>query len=297
VAEVMPVKLVMTSCQSASDIIAIHGVDKNIFMRFRDYQVEPSAIEAFRADKSGALVGNMIARRYGWKVGRHVVLTELDGISFNIRGIFTTKGSADDFLILTDRRFLQEADKEQGISNRVLIRLNPGSNPSAVAHKIDTLPLAVNTTTQPEEAFMAASLDQLRDMVTISRIVIVVIIAVILIAMGNAISMTTLERTREFGIMRTLGFGRGSILGMVVSEGTIQALVGAVIGCVIVQGVISANLIKAVSTCGITITLTAGPKVWLLGVGIVCLGGLLGSLVPAWRASRLEIVTAIAHEE
>jgi len=293
----MPVKLLMTSCHSASDIIAMHGVDKDLFERFREYDVSADALSAFRADTSGALVGNMIASRYGWKVGQNVVLKELDGISFNISGVFTTNGSSDDFLIIAGRRFLQEAVKEQGISNRVLIRLKPGVDPDAVARRIDGLPLAIKTTTQREEAFMSASIDQLRDMVTISRIIIIVIIAVILIAMGNAISMTTLERTREFGILRTLGFKRHSILAMVVSEGTLQALVGAVAGCVIIQGVISANLIKTVSTCGITITLTAGPSVWIIGVGVICLSGLLGSLTPAWRASRLEIVTAIAHED
>ena len=195
----------------------MHGINKDTFQKFRDYTVSPSALSAFRADKSGALVGNMIANRYGWKVGQNVVLTELDGISFNISGIFTTDGSADDFLILAGKRFLQEAVKEQGISNRILIRLNPGADPDAVARKIDSLPLAVKTVTQREEAFMSASIDQFRDMVTISRIIIVVIIAVILIAMGNAISMTTLERTREFGILRTLGFKRSAILTMVVS--------------------------------------------------------------------------------
>ena len=293
----MPIKLLMTSCQSASDIIAMHGVDKNTFRKFRNYDVPQEAVEAFRADRSGALVGNMIARRYGWKVGRNVVLQELDGISFNISGVFTTDGSADDFLILAGRRFLQEAVSEQGISNRVMIRLKPGADPDAAARAIDAMPLAVKTVTQREETFMSASIDQLRDMVTISRIVIVVIIAVILIAMGNAISMTTLERTREFGILRTLGFRRGAVLSMVLSEGAVQALVGAVVGCAIVQAIISANLLKSVSTCGVTITLTSGYAVWLTGVGVICLGGLLGSAAPAWRASRLEIVNAIAHEE
>ncbi len=293
----MPIKLLMTSCQSASDIIAMHGVDKDIFRKFRDYDVAADAVAAFRRDKSGALVGNMIARRYGWEVGQNVVLQELDGISFNISGIFTTDGSADDFLILAGRRFLQEAVKEQGVSNRVMIRLKPGADTDEVSAAIDALPLPIKTVTQREESFMSASIDQLKDMVTISRIVIVVIIAVILIAMGNAISMTTLERTREFGILRTLGFRPGAILTMVLSEGAVQAFVGAVIGCVIVQILISANLVKAVSTCGVTITLTAGPIVWGAGIGIICLGGLVGSVTPAWRASRLEIVNAIAHEE
>jgi putative ABC transport system permease protein len=293
----MPVKLLMTSCQSTTDIIAMHGVDKGLFTLFRKYSVDAGDLAAFRADKSGALVGDRIAARYGWKKGRHVTLKELKGISFNICGIFSTQGSADDFLILTGRRFLQEAVDEQGISNRVMIRLNGGEDGAAVSQTIDGLPMTIETDTLSEEAFLSASLDQLADLVSVSRLVIAGIVGVVLIAMGNAISMATRQRRAEFAILRTLGFQKRTILGMVISEGAFQALLGGLLGCLIVQAVVSANLVKSVSTCGFTVTLAAGPAVMGTALGAIILSAALGSVVPAWNASRLKIVAAIRRED
>jgi putative ABC transport system permease protein len=293
----MPVKLMMTSCQSATDIVAMHGVDKEKFTTFRPYEVDPGQLAAFRADKSGALVGERIAARYNWKPGQHVTLTELNGISFKIHGIYSTAGSAVDHVILVGRRFLQEADNQQGVSNQVLIRLKPGADPGDVCRAIDDLPLTIETSTRPEKAFMAAQLDQLADLVTASKAVIAVIVFVVLISLGNAVSMSTRERSAEFGILRSLGFQKGSILSMVLAEGVLQALIGGLIGCLLVHGLIAAQVFKSVSTCGWTITLTVGPAAWAAGMLITTAAGGLGSLVPAWNASRLEIVSAIRRED
>lgn len=297
VAEVMPVKLLMTSCRSGSDVLAVHGVDKERFTAFRKYEVSPDALTAFRADTSGALVGDRIASRYGWMAGQNVVLEQLGDISINIRGVFTTQGTTEDFVVLTGRRFLQEAADQQGVSNRVMIRLADGADPGAVSRTIDALPLTIQTVTQAEEAFLAASLDQLADLVSVSRVVIAVIVAVILIAVGNVISMATRERSREFGILRTLGFRKPAILSVVLLEGLIQALVGGVVGCLLVQTALWAGWIQGVSSCGFTVAMTAGPRVWAVGVGLVCLAGTLGSFAPAWSAARLNIVTAIRRED
>jgi putative ABC transport system permease protein len=294
---VMPVKLIMSSCQTGSDIIAMHGVDKEIFTAFRDYKISDEVMARFREQESGAIVGDRIASRYGWKTGEQVTLQELGGISFKVCGIFTTEGSVDDFVIIAGRRFLQEAKDQQGISNRVLIRLKPGSDATAVCEAIDALELGIKTTTQPESDYLSASLTQIEDMVNVSRGVIVVVIAVILIAMGNAISMATRDRTQEFGIMRTLGFGKGSIFALVLVEGLIQAFVGAIIGCAIVQSLVWSNLLRNVSTCGMTVGMSAGPYVWLGGIGAICLATLVGGSVPATLSSRLKIVDAIKCED
>jgi len=133
--------------------------------------------------------------------------------------------------------------------------------------------------------------------VSVSEVVIAIIVAVILVAMANAVSMTTRERAREFAIMRTLGFHRAHVFAVVVGEGTFQALGGGILGCVIVQGIIWANLVRSVSTCGFTINFGAGPYVWGLALAATCLAAFVGSLMPAWNASRLTIVTAIRRED
>ncbi len=305
-AEVMPIKLLMTSCQSQTDMIAIHGVDKEQFTRFRDYDVAPAALAAFRADDSGALVGEKIADRYGWKVGQPVTLPDLNNISFTVRGVFSTGGTPDDHLIFTDRFFLQQADrggdevvagKPVNVSNRVLIRLNPGEDADVACAAIDGLPMTIQTVTQSEDAFLATSLDQLSDLVAVSKLVIGGIIVVILIAMGNAVSMAVRQRRAELGVLRTLGFQRSSILAMVVIEAGLQALIGGVLGCVGVYVVISANLIKTVSTCGLTVTLTAGSAALTLALAAIVAAAMIGSIVPAWNVSRCDIPSAIRRED
>jgi putative ABC transport system permease protein len=297
VAEVMPVKLKMTPCMAMTDTIAIHGVDKERVLDFRSYNVDPAALALFRQDTAGALVGEKIAARYGWKPGTHITLDQLDGLRLNIHGLFSANGSSEDYIILTGRKYLQEAEDMQGISNHVLVKLKPGADPDDTARAITELPLTTQTTAQPERAMLAATLDQLSDLVSASRIVIVVVLAVILIAMGNAISMATRDRTREFGILRTLGYSKAAIVGLVLGEALLQALVGGLVGCAIVQFLVSGNYLNAVSTCGMCINLTVGVLPWVAGVGAIVLAGALGALTPALNAARLDVVDAIRRED
>jgi putative ABC transport system permease protein len=293
----MPVKLLMTSCQSTTDMVAVHGVSKDLFTHFREYVIDEESLQKFRGETSGALVGHRIAARYGWSDGDHVVLQELGGISFDICGIFVTPGTPDDFLILVGRRFLQEATDSQGLSTQVLVRLVPDADASATCREIEELPLATNVTAEMEEAFLATSLDQLKDLVSISRLVIATIALVTLIAIGNAISIATRERSSEIGILRTLGFQKGTILQMVVLEGVLQTAIGGVLGCLVTEAVIAANIIKPVSTCGISVQIASGLGPWSLALAGIAAAGVIGSLIPAWQLSRVNIIDAIRRED
>jgi len=293
----MPVKMMMTACGSSTDMVAMHGVDKTQLSRFKTFEVGPQAMAAFRTSKHGALVGNRIAIRYGWEEGEQVTIKELGGVSLTVCGIFTTHGTSDDFLIYAGRRFVQEATDEQGISNHVLVKLTEGADADAVAGAIDALPLTVETTTRLEEAHLGVVLDNLADLAAVSRSVCLITVLVVLIAIGNAVSMSTRDRTAEFGVLRTLGYKRPAIMGMVMGEGLLQAAVGAAAGCGLVQALTSLNLIKTISTCSITIVFSAGPGVWSQTLGAVLAATLLGCAVPAWRASRVDPVTAIRRDD
>lgn len=293
----MPVRLKMTPCMSMTDTVAIHGIDKDLFLNFRHYEVPAEAVAAFRADRTGALIGRKMAERYNWKVGQRVTLDRLEGFTFNVQGIFSARGTADDFLILVGREYLQQAENEQGVSNHVLVKLRDGVDPAVAAAAIEAQPMTVATTAQPERAMLAAALDSLSDLVAASRIVIAVIVVVMLIAMGNAISMATRDRTHEFGILRTLGFQKRAILALVLSEAGLQALFGALLGCAVVTVLIDADVFKTVSTCGISIHLTAGAAAWQAALASIVVAGLLGALLPAWHAAQLDVVEALRREE
>jgi putative ABC transport system permease protein len=280
-----------------NDTVSIHGVAKDRLLDFRALQVDDVALQGFQADTAGALVGQKIAARYGWKTGNHVTLDQLRGFRFNIHGIFTAQGSMDDYLIYVGRKYLQESEDKQGLSHHALVKLKPGADPDEVGQAIAALPLTIQTTAQPERAMLAAVLDQLADLVSAGRLVILLVLAVILIAMGNAVAMATRDRKPEFGILRTLGYRRGMILGMVLTEGLLLAIIGAAAGCTIVQVLVSGGFVKAVSTCGVSLSLTVGPEAWAAGMGAIVSAALLGSVIPAWNASRVDVVDAIGSSD
>jgi putative ABC transport system permease protein len=287
----------MTSCQSSSDVIAIHGVDKDRLLVFRRLRVDPAPFAAFCADTSGALVGEKIARRYGWKLGQNVTLAELQGVSFNVRGIVPTRGAVDDFLIYVGRRFLQEAAGEQGVSHYVLVKPKPGLEVRDVCRAIDDLPLTVQVQSLPEEAVVTTVLDQLNDLVRLSRAVILIIVLVVLIAVGNAISMATRDRLREFGVLRTLGFPRRAVAVLVLGEGVLLGAIGAALGCLVVQGLSAAHLVRSVSTCALTVDFGCGAREWAATLALVVAAAALGSLAPAWAAARTDLVAALRPQE
>jgi len=264
---------------------------------FRKYDVAPEQWAAFENDIAGALVGAKIARRYGWRLGQNVTLEELHGISFNVRGMLPPRGATDDFLIYVDRTFLQQADNELGISHYALVKSRPGIEPGDVCRQIDALPFTIQTASQPEEALVTTILDQLADLVRLSRGVVAVVIVVLLIAVGNAISMSTRDRFREFGILRTLGFPRPAVALMVLGEGVLQGIFGALIGCAAVQVAAWAGLVQSVSTCAVTVDFLVGFPQWITSLAVVTLAAGLGCLAPAWAASRLDIIEALRPEE
>lgn len=294
----MPARIKMTSCQSSTDLIAMHGVDKDLLGRYRNISaVPPDQLEAFRADTAGAMVGEKIARRYGWKLGQGVTLPELDGISFNVRAILPARGSADDFLIYVSRRFLQEADDAQGISNFILVKPAPGVDPNLVIAAVDALPLTTQIQTQPEQAALNAVLDQMADLVRLSRLIIAMVIGVVLLAMGNAIAMSTRDRLREFGVLRTLGYARSALFALVAGEGALLGLIGAAAGGLGVFALSQTGLMQSVSSCSITIEFGIAPMDLALAGAAVVAAAVLGSVGPAWTAARINVVDALRPEE
>lgn len=293
----MPVRLKMTNCASTTDVIVMQGVDKDIYPLFRNHDLPAGILADFRADRSGALVGGLMANRYGWRIGNAVTLAQLGGISFTVRGIIPARGGADDLVIVVDRSYLQEVDEQLGVSHHVLVKMKSGADPAAVSRAIEALPLTVDVQAKPERAALAAALAQLADLVPVGLWVVSIILVVILLGMGNTMTIATRDRTQEFGVMRTLGFPRGAILWLVLGEGVLVALCGAFTGALAVQMLIASGAITTVYTCGLPLVISMGINEWLIAVGLVSLAGVLATVAPALNAMRLDVVTALGVRE
>ena len=106
--------------------------------------------------------------------------------------------------------------------------------------------------------------------------------------------MVTRDRTQEFGILRSLGFRRGQIMGLVLGESLVLTLAGGVLG--LVAAFCLLNLQDwYYGLRGINMLIQVTPLVGALALAIAGLVGLFGGLIPAVLAGRLNIVSSLRN--
>jgi putative ABC transport system permease protein len=110
----------------------------------------------------------------------------------------------------------------------------------------------------------------------------------------NTMYAIVAARTREIGTLRALGFSRWSVLWSFVIESTLLALVGGMAGCLLalpVNGLSSAA--GGANFAEVSFAFRIVPGTLAIGLAIALLIGFAGGLLPAWRASRLPITSAL----
>jgi len=114
------------------------------------------------------------------------------------------------------------------------------------------------------------------------------------VSVMNAMLMSVFERTREIGVLRALGWGRRSILGLILQEALWLGILGAMIGTLIALGL--CFLITKAPMVGDALLPVWKWDVFARALVISLSLGVLGGLYPAFRATRLQPVEALRYE-
>jgi putative ABC transport system permease protein len=117
----------------------------------------------------------------------------------------------------------------------------------------------------------------------------------ILLVSGNTMAMSVRERIKEVGVLKTLGFTNGTILGLIIGEALTIALVGGAIGVLLasflVVGVGKAAQAVVAQLHGLSVT----PTTALISLGIALFIGFISSFIPAWNAARTNILDSLRY--
>jgi putative ABC transport system permease protein len=118
-------------------------------------------------------------------------------------------------------------------------------------------------------------------------------VVISLIGVANTLALSIYERTRELGMLRAIGMSRRQVRTMIRYEAVITALIGAILG--IVLGVVFAALIaQPLKSEGFTLSY---PVPTLIGILVLAaLAGVIAAIVPARRASRLDVLESLQYE-
>ncbi len=277
------------SYQSKKNLVIVSGVDYDAFRKVKHVVIREGNDREFRGRSDGALVGRRVASEYGWQVGQTVSLVE-DRLTFQVAAIFESTDKSYEGGVLLHKDFLAKLKRDEGRSTYLIVALSDPSAVSAVSKSIDgTLAnYPKPTTTQSERA---AKERELKDFFEIRRMLFGMLLATMVVSMfgaANSVSMSVRERTREVGILRSLGLRKTHILEILLGEFTLIAAVGGLVGLAAASALLASE-----KTLGGTVPLVLSPKYALMGMGIALLIGLMGALVPSLNASRLKIVESL----
>jgi len=280
------------------------AVDPESFLRINaDQVVMPDAQKkTFISDPQGVIVGKSVADLYGWKLGQTIpiksdIYLRKDGApawNMRIAGIFTGKNPADPTpAIYFHWNYLNEGatfGRDQA-GQIVILTSSPAMN-DKVATAIDAAfaNSPAETATIDEKTFSRSFLAQAGDINFIITSVVGAAFAAILIIVGNTMVTAIRERTREIGVMKTLGFSGPRVLRMVLGESLLVSLIGATLGFAV--GAVGLN---ALGSSGFSGRLEMQPIVAALALGLAILLGLVTGLAPAISALRMNIVTALTR--
>ncbi|MCK4342652.1 MAG: FtsX-like permease family protein, partial [Phycisphaerae bacterium] len=103
-----------------------------------------------------------------------------------------------------------------------------------------------------------------------------------------------LERTREIGVLRAIGWARRRIVFMIVCEAAGVGLIACLVGCLLGAGLAKLATILPSAELFIEPVFDAPP--FLLALAVAVLLSVLGALLPAWRAARISPAEALRYE-
>ncbi|MHC4597613.1 MAG: ABC transporter permease [Planctomycetota bacterium] len=276
----------------------LDGVNKERFLDFWDLEIPEDALAKFRETRNGMIVGRRVWEAYKdrWSIGSTVSLGVLNDTAAVLCGVFDGGGTAMDSRGILDRRFMQEAKDKQGICNNIVVKVDRVENVESVIEAIDEkMTFTKKTESQSESTLFADLVKELSDMRTAAGMIASVALLAVFFGIWNAISMTVRDRTQEFGVLRTLGFNRPKIAGLVLMEGAAIALIGGALAIPLIAG--GVELFKAIygdiTFMGINVGVTVEPVLLALSVPTAVVAGVLSSIVPAMFASSKSIVDAL----
>ena len=270
----------------------------------REYELPEDQKKAFIADRTGAVVGSDTARKYGFKLGQKIpingtIYRRPDGgpWEFTIDGIYDSeiKGS-DKTQLLFNYLYLRETIPEQsGFRDRYnwyVFTINDPDRAPEIAAKIDAMfaNSPNETKTNTEKAFVSDWAKQVGDIGRIMMWIVAMAMFTILLVAGNTMAQAIRERTNELAVLKTLGFGDGRILRMVLLESVLIAAVGGGLGLALSYAFITTS---GDPTNGLLPAFYFPTPDIVTGVALVLLLGLASGFLPAWQASRLRIVDAL----
>jgi putative ABC transport system permease protein len=292
--------------QDPKNFLIVMAVEPRTYLDVysNDLVVAPEAQEAFFRERTSALVGEAMAQKWGWKVGDRVpiasnIFSQKSGArswDFDIVGIIKARKPQVDtnYMVFQYAYFDETRSFGKDMIGWMALQTTSMSLNDQISKAIDAMftNSFYETSTDTEKAFNKAFVAQLGNIALIVSLVVGAAFVTILMIVGNTMALSIRERTRQIGVLKTLGFSGPRVLRLVLGEAVLLALLGGLPGIGIAALV--AHLVRE-SPQQFVPRIAVTPDILFMAIVLMLALGLVTGLIPALNAMRLKIATALGR--
>ena len=274
------------------------------FEIFPELEVPEDQKQAWMADRSGIMIGRAIVDSFGWKLGDAIPLKSAiwfredgsDTWDVTVRAIFDLPEGGDSRNIVMHNDYFEEAKQQgKGMVGWYVVKVADVERAPSIARQVDAMfaNSPAETKTSSERAMAQSFVNQIGNIGKILSAIVGAVFFTMLIVTANTMAQSVRERTNEIGVLKTLGFSNGGVLGLVLAEAVLITTVGGTLGMLAAwwTGVQFEPLFRQYLP-GFKVP----PEAFVTATIYIIALGLVAGAVPAFQAMRLRIVEALRRD-
>lgn len=263
------------------------------------FTIAPDYVAALRTMRTGTIIREGLAKKYGWKIGDHIPLmsttAQMNGSTdwaFDVVGTYTDSdvGGGKETLLVNYAYFDEARFAGKGTVNHFNVAVSDPRLAVNVADGIDRRFANSANATQTDSLLELAQsqLQSIGDLNFLIRAIVSVVLVALLFATATMMMQSIRERTPELAVLKTLGFTDGAVFLIVLVEAVAVFVAAAACG-------LALSLLVFPFASKIVPGLSMPPAVVALGLICAVLVAAISALLPAVLAAKLNVATALAR--
>jgi putative ABC transport system permease protein len=289
--------------RSPKNAIDTSAVDlESYFDVFDEWQLPPEQMQAMQRTRTGAVVGNEIAARYGWKIGDRLPLRSMSALgedgsgdwTFDIVGIFHIRDElwpATEVFVNYDY-FDAARASGRGNVNQYIVSTRSVADVDKVAQAIDDMSAnsADETRTTAEKIYVGAAFRRLGNVKFMVASISAAALFALLFLTGNTMVQSVRQRIPELAVLKVYGMGDLGLMLLLITESLILCVGAALVGLLLAAAVFPSVYENfGLSRVRLPVSVVA------LGVGCASLLAVLSALPPALRIRGLDVAACLSR--
>ncbi len=280
-----------------SFFFAQFAVDADRFLEiYAEARVQsPDQAGCFKRERTGALAGVKLAKRFDWKVGDTVTIdSQIFSVKAETRICGLVDGGGSEATYYFHYDYFNELLNNAGVAGTFTVKAKSPDDLTAISTAIDDMfrNSTAPTKTETESAFILGFASMWGDVRTLIVSISTIVLFTVVLVAANTMAMSIRERTGEIAILKTLGFSPGSVLSMMVAESVVIAASGGLGGALAAKFIFGSVDMQMLSG-GFLQGFFVQWSTVLMSLGIALIVALTSTTFPAWSASRIPIAEAV----